>query len=450
MKKNIVWLLLALVLASASPALANMVSGVVTMDFDLSAQPAGQEVGLWLPYPVSDANQDITKVKLAGDYTEAAVYTDKVHGTPMLFVRWEAGAKSRHLSFTFAASRSERLQRDLPTTEGAWDPRDFALDLAPTSLAPFNEQITTLAAKITKGKKGVLAKARAVYDWTVDNTYRNPKTRGCGKGDVCALLQNPGGKCADISSVFVALARAAGVPARDVFGIRMGKKETQDITPWQHCWAEFYLPGTGWVVVDPADVRKKMLVEKLKLDDPKTRAYREYFWGGVDAYRIRLSSGRDLILNPPQQGGPVNYLMYPFAQVGNTTLDWLDPTTFKYTLLYHQVKDGYALVDTEGLKKMLDIDGPMTLIDARSAEEYQEAHIKGAVSLPVNDWAKDAGRLPADKEARLIFYCNGGKCGKAKKAAAKAQAAGYDNVFVYTEGMPVWKEKGLPINAGSN
>ena len=62
-----------------------------------------------------------------------------------------------------------------------------------------------------------------IYDWTCENTYRDPKTRGCGAGDVCALLKNPGGKCADIHSVFVALARAAGVPAREVFGIRWGK-----------------------------------------------------------------------------------------------------------------------------------------------------------------------------------------------------------------------------------
>ncbi len=191
-----------------------------------------------------------------------------------------------------------------------------------------------------------------------------------------------------------------------------------------------------------------MLVEKLKLDDPKTREYREYFWGGVDAYRIRLSGGRDLILNPPQAGGPVNYLMYPFAQVGGKTIDWLDPATFKYTLLYHQTKDGYGLVDTEGLKKMLDSHAPMTVIDARNPEEYQEVHIKGAISLPVKQWDKLAGELPVDKEARLVFYCNGIKCGKSKKAAAKALAAGYGNVFVYAEGMPVWEEKGLPIYAG--
>lgn len=336
MKKYIFFLWLAFLLIIAPAAFGQTVSGVITMNFDLSAQPHGRVVKLWLPYPVSDANQDITEVRISGNYARVAVYTDKVFQTPMLFVSWDKKATSRRLTFSFAARRKAVIRRDFPTKEAAWDPRDYALYLAPTSLAPFNRRITALAAKITKGKRGVLAKARAVYDWTVDHTYRNPKTRGCGKGDVCKLLQNPGGKCADISSVFVALARAAGVPARDVFGIRMGKKPTQDITTWQHCWAQFYLPSYGWVPVDPADVRKKMLVEKLKLHDPKTREYREYFWGGIDAYRIRLSSGRDLILNPRQHGGPVNYLMYPFAQVGSTTLDWLDPATFKYTITYRR------------------------------------------------------------------------------------------------------------------
>ena len=116
----------------------------------------------------------------------------------------------------------------------------------------------------------MLEKARAIYDWTCENTYRDPDTRGCGKGDVCALLKKPGGKCTDISSVFVALARAAGVPAREIFGIRLGKKAEEDITGWQHCWAEFYLPGYGWVPADPADVRKAMLVEKLKPEDKRT------------------------------------------------------------------------------------------------------------------------------------------------------------------------------------
>ncbi len=79
-------------------------------------------------------------------------------------------------------------------------------------------------------------------------------------------------------------------------------------------------------------MRKIMLEQNLKLEDAKTIEYRKYFWCGVDPYRVKLGTGRDLTLNPPQHGQPVNYLMYPFAQIGDETLDWLEPATFKYII----------------------------------------------------------------------------------------------------------------------
>ncbi|WP_027714768.1 transglutaminase family protein [Desulfuromonas sp. TF] len=311
-------------------------SGQISMEFDLSGHASGEEARLWIPYPVSDNDQKIGEIRLSGDYAEAAVYTDRTFGTPMLFARWDEGAKSRRLNLSFAVERQEVIRRDFPTREAAWDPADYALYLAPTRLGPIDGQVKKLADTITAGQTTVLGKARAIYDWIIENMYRDPETRGCGSGDVCVLLERPGGKCADISSVYIALARAAGVPAREVFGIRQGKEPVQDISGWQHCWAEFYLPGYGWVPVDPADVRKKMLVENLKLSDAAVAEARAYFWGGVDPYRVKLGEGRDLILNPPQQGEPVNYLMYPFAQMGGKTLDWLDPATFKYMITYRE------------------------------------------------------------------------------------------------------------------
>lgn len=449
MKKCSVLIFLAVFLFVVPQAFANSVSSIITMNFDLSNQLPGEEAQLWIPYPVSDADQDITRVKISGDFVESAVYTDKVFKTPMLFTRWDKDTANRNLTISFHALRNESARRDFPSAEAAWDPADYSIYLSATRLGPVDGEVKKLADKITDGKQGVLAKAKAIYDWTVENTYRNPDTRGCGLGDVYRLLQEPGGKCADISSIYVALARAAGVPAREVFGIRMGKNAVQDISTWQHCWAEFYLPGYGWVPVDPADVRKMMLVEKLELSDAKTKEYRSYFWGGVDAYRIKLSEGRDLVLNPPQKGEPVNYLMYPFAQIGDTTLDWLDPVNFKYTITYYQkTAEGYGLVDTDNLKKLLDANTDMIVVDARNPEEYQEVHIKSAINIPEKQFAEHKDALPADKSTCLIFYCNGVKCGKSKKAAVKAMEIGYDNVFVYAEGMPVWEEKGLPIYAG--
>ncbi len=338
MVRNKYFLVLFIVLVICIPIAATAApkthSGTVTIAVDLTARESGKEAELWLPYPVSDRDQTITDVRISGDFSRSAVYTDNANSTPMLYAKWDSGAKSRKLTFSFKAERKEVVRRDFPKKEAAWDPADYQEYLQGTSRAPLNGEVMKLAKKITAGKKTVLEKAKAIYDWTCDNTYRDPKTRGCGEGNVCTLLLNPGGKCADIHSVFVALARAAGVPSREVFGIRLGKNDTDDITTWQHCWAEFYLPGYGWVPVDAADVRKAMLKENLSLKDAKTKEYREYYWGGIDPYRVKLSTGRDLILNPRQPGEPVNYLMYPFARVGAKTLDWLDPATFTYTITY--------------------------------------------------------------------------------------------------------------------
>ena len=318
----------------SSDVWAEAVSGTITMEFDLSTHSHDKATQLWIPYPTSNKYQTITNIIVKGNHSSYAVYTDRIFQSPILYAHWNSGTKNRKLTFSFDVQRQEVIRRNFPENEVPWSPADYALYLAPTRLGPVDGEVKKLADKITSGQSTVEGKAKAIYDWTCENTYRDPNTRGCGIGDVYRLLREPGGKCADISSIYVALARAAGVPAREIFGLRLGKNAVEDISKSQHCWAEFYSPGYGWVPVDPADVRKMMLKQNLSLSDGKTAAYRKYFWGGIDPYRIKLSAGRDLTLNPPQFGQPINYLMYPFAQVGQDTLDWLDPEIFKYRIVY--------------------------------------------------------------------------------------------------------------------
>jgi rhodanese-related sulfurtransferase len=108
----------------------------------------------------------------------------------------------------------------------------------------------------------------------------------------------------------------------------------------------------------------------------------------------------------------------------------------------------FKSVSTEVLKEMLDGKKEFTLIDARTKEEYQEAHIGKSVNITEKDFDKLAATLPSDKGELLVLYCNGIKCGKSKKVAAKATEAGYRNLLIYGEGFPVWEEKGMPIVAG--
>jgi len=451
MRKHLTFIFLLILSVLSTGVLAQAASGIIEMNFDLSQHAADKEVKLWIPYPVSSAYQDITGIRVSGDFAQSAVYTDKKYQTPMLYAEWPAGMAERHLLFSFKAARQEVVRRNFPKHEAAWDPADYAMWLTPTSLGPIDGAVKELADSIVKEKTSVLARAKAIYDWICENMYRDPATIGCGPGNVCLLLQKPGGKCTDIHSVFVALCRAAGVPAREIFGIRLGKNDVQEITQWQHCWAEFFLPGYGWVPVDPADVRKLMLKRNLDIDSPETSELRRYFWGAWDAYRVKLASGRDLLLNPPQSGLPLNTFGYPYAEVDGKPLDFYDPSSFKYSFTtYKLTDDGYGLIDTGNLKELLERDAEVPVYDARSPEEYQEVHIKEAQNLPQKQFEKFSSLLPQDKSRLIVFYCNGVKCGKSKKAAKKALALGYLNVLVYAQGMPVWEEKGMPIYAGPN
>lgn len=330
MRRHILFAIVSILMISVSLAHAKSRAGTVVMQVDLSTQAQGQEARLWVPYPVTDRHQTISDIRVAGDFAVSGVYTDREHGTPILYAEWPKDAASRKLSFSFSVEREEVVRGELPATEPAWNPADYAGYLGATSLGPIDGEVKALAERITAGKKTVLEKARAIYDWTCENMYRDPDVKGCGKGDVCALLKKPGGKCTDISSVFIALCRASGVPTREVFGLRLGKKPEEDITSGQNCWVEIFVPGYGWFPVHPADVLKAVLVEKLASGSPKEKEYREYYWGSLDPYRVVLAEGRDLVLNPRQTGTPLNTFLYPYAEVGGKPLDFLNPKGFVY------------------------------------------------------------------------------------------------------------------------
>jgi len=108
----------------------------------------------------------------------------------------------------------------------------------------------------------------------------------------------------------------------------------------------------------------------------------------------------------------------------------------------------FAVATTDEVKKFMDQKEKMVLIDARTPEEYREAHIIGAVNIPEKDFEKAATQLPADKDTLLIFYCNGVKCGKSKRVAQKVEPLGYTAVLIYKEGIPVWEERNLPLVTG--
>jgi transglutaminase-like putative cysteine protease len=222
--------------------------------------------------------------------------------------------------------------------------------LRPTKLLPTDGIVKQKAMEITKGARTDLDKARAIYDWIVENTYRNPKTRGCGRGNIRFMLESGdlGGKCADLNALYVGLARAAGLPARDVYGIRVASSRngyrslgtsSEDVTKAQHCRAEVYLDQHGWVPVDPADVRKVMLEEppgNRTLDDEMVKHARERLFGSWEMNWMAYNFAHDVAL-PRSVGPAIGFFMYPQAETAEGRLDSLEPDTFRYQVTAREI-----------------------------------------------------------------------------------------------------------------
>jgi transglutaminase-like putative cysteine protease len=228
-------------------------------------------------------------------------------------------------------------------------PAELAHFLQPTRLIPTNGIVKEKADEITRGAATPQAKARAIYEWIVDNTFRNPKTRGCGVGDIRFMLESGdlGGKCADLNALYVGLARAAGLPARDAYGIRVGPSRlgykslgtaSETITKAQHCRAEVYIEKQGWLPVDPADVRKVVLEEppgNRSLDDAMVKITRARLFGSWEMNWVAWNFAADIAL-PGSAGAPVPFLMYPQAETAEGRLDPLDPDSFRYEITAHE------------------------------------------------------------------------------------------------------------------
>ena len=306
----------------------------------------------WLPLP--SVESDYQKVFGSTWKGNASVRkaTDPKYGAAMIVAEWTPTEKAPVVEVTSTFATRNRVidfSRHDPSIK--IDPALAKFTTAPTDLIPTDGIVRKTAYEITRGKSSDVDKARAIYDWIVDNTQRNPKTRGCGVGDIKAMLESGdlSGKCADLNALMVGLCRSVSIPARDVYGLRVAKSEfgyrslsagTSNVTRAQHCRAEVFLVGYGWVPVDPADVRKVVLEERAQpttLADPIVPPVRAKLFGAWEMNWLAYNEAHDIKL-PGSNGPAIGFLMYPQAETGKERLDSLDPDNFKYTITARELK----------------------------------------------------------------------------------------------------------------
>jgi transglutaminase-like putative cysteine protease len=307
----------------------------------------------WVPMPLV-ADNDWQKTRgnsWSGNASRADIVHDGKYGLAMLYVEWPAKEMNPAIEVT-----SRFMTRDRAVDFGA--PGNAELSAAdrqfftsPTELVPTDGIVRKTALDITRGAKSDVDKGRAIYEWIVDNTFRDPKTRGCGTGDVKTMLEsgNLGGKCADLNALYVGLARAVGLPARDVYGVRVAPSNygykslgtgSPNVTKAQHCRAEFFARGYGWVPVDPADVRKVVLEEppgNLALGDDKVRAARKRLFGSWEMNWLAYNTGNDVKLPNATKAPTKPFLMYINAEADGELRDELEPDSVRYTITSREI-----------------------------------------------------------------------------------------------------------------
>jgi transglutaminase-like putative cysteine protease len=308
----------------------------------------GGTTKVWLPVPSVDSPyQKVVDNVWSGNARNAKIVRDGKYGAGMLYAEWPDSENKPYVELHSRVQTRDRAvdfaSRLTAVEKLSAAERRFYTE--PTEHMPTDGIVLQTARDITKGTKTDYDKAKAIYEWIVDNTFRDPKVRGCGIGDIKTMLEtgNLGGKCADLNALYVGLARAVGLPARDVYGVRVAKSQfgyrslgagSENVTRAQHCRAEVFLEAYGWVPVDPADVRKVVLEEKAQpvtVDDPLVQAVRPKLFGAWEMNWLAFNTANDIAL-PNSKYAKLTFLMYPQAETAAGRLDSLDPDNFRYTM----------------------------------------------------------------------------------------------------------------------
>jgi len=285
--------------------------------FTVKDIPAGtKRVRVWVPVPQGDEHQSVRVVSVKAP-AKTRMTREHEYGNRMMYAELQnPAAGTADFALEYEVTRHEYSRGDyerLKQTDRKPALVSASMDrlIAPDTLIPTDGKMKELATAVTGRQEGSVAKAKAAYDYLF-TTMRYDKTgSGWGRGDALWACDSKRGNCTDFHSPFIGMLRADGIPARFDIGFPLPENKEKGDIPGYHCWAEFYAPKTGWVPVDISEAWKAKQKE-------------DYFFGSVDANRLQVSTGRDVVLSPKQDGAPLNYFVYPYVEVDGKPYDKLE------------------------------------------------------------------------------------------------------------------------------
>jgi len=314
----------------------------------------GRQVRVWFVLPQDDPAQQVRNLKVTAPYPYRVEKDSE--GNKLLYLEASsAPAKDFTVVMTFALTRQEvRSGADPSQTRPLTDQERASMQryLQPNEYIPINEPIRELANRIVGGETNPVKAARTMYDWllaNVDYYAKDPKRlTGTDEGSATFCLTSKTGNCGDMGSLWIAIARAKGIPARMVYGSFFKPEfDGKDVDQDAHSWVEFYAPGSGWIPMDVAlgdlysadyTVNAENLVPIRRATADGTYGSQpgkvNYYFGNLEQRRVTWSRGRDLVLSPRQNGPPLNALFEAYIEVDGKPLPegaagWLRKVTYR-------------------------------------------------------------------------------------------------------------------------
>ncbi len=328
----------------------------VRHELKITVPEGAKRVGVWFAYPQGDPAQTVSDMKIETPYKHSlgkdsmgnqVLYVEAVDPTQKEFTIVESFRLVRREVRSGVDAKNAK-----PLTDA--DRAKYAQALAPNTNVVINDEIRALAKQIVGDETNPVIASRKIYDWVLANVDywvkdpANKKASPVGSSEYC--LSTKTGNCTDFHSLWTSLARASGIPTTMVYGSFLkAELNGQDRDQSYHCWPEFYASGIGWVPHDVAvaDIFVGDFVltaentEKVRLTtadgytaaDPKKV---DYYFGNLDDRRVTWSRGRDLTLDPPQAGGPVNALAKAYVEVDGKPAD--EKTVWNRKLTYQEIQ----------------------------------------------------------------------------------------------------------------
>ncbi|NVJ87416.1 MAG: transglutaminase domain-containing protein [Algoriphagus sp.] len=283
-------------LEESSNQLLGIVEGVDSFEFYYRVQvpPLSSKAKIWIPVAASDHYQkvEVLEMKLAGEVQELE---DRDFGNQLVYMELDPIDSGKEIFLSYSVERKEKGPYEAPEPNPE-------LYLASNRLMPTGGRFEEIAMEVLGSKinDSKLIQARALYDYIIDN-MRYMKFGDYGRGDSNYACDSKTGNCSEFHSFFISLARSVGIPARFAIGASIPSDRDEGGIDGYHCWAEFYADGKWW----PVDISEAN----------KYTALATYYFGRHPANRIELSRGRDLVVDPSPESGPLNFIAFPYLEI---------------------------------------------------------------------------------------------------------------------------------------